>query len=115
MKQIEAALHSIETCSQRLIKWDTAMCEDMTKCWVELVGWIGSFLILGCYLAISMGKVKGNSFWYQMFNILGAICLIINTYYNRALPATFLNAVWALIGVVTLIKAKKEAQSSPNS
>jgi hypothetical protein len=73
---------------------------------INLAGWIGAVLILIAYYLVSAKKIKGNSNTYQTINLIGAMLLIINTYYLKAYPTTFLNIVWALIALITLIKKR---------
>ena len=67
--------------------------------WVDIIGWIGSILIVVAYWMISMGRFKSDSRLYQGMNIVGSIFLVINTVYYHAYPSSALNVVWAMIGV----------------
>lgn len=71
---------------------------------VDLLGWIGAILILAAYYLVSTKKVKSDSNSYQILNLVGAIALVVNTYTKGAIPASALNAIWALIAIKILIK-----------
>lgn len=71
---------------------------------IEIIGWTGAVLILAAYLFLSAGKLTGQSRAYQWMNVVGAICFIINSGWNGAIPSAALNVVWTLIGLITLWK-----------
>jgi hypothetical protein len=70
---------------------------------VEIVGWIGTFLLLTAYVLVSFKKLEGDSIRYQMMNVVAGLCLVTNTLYHGAYPPSFLNAVWSIIAVVAII------------
>lgn len=75
---------------------------------INIVGWLGAFLILLGYFLVSSNKVTGTSNTYQLINLLGSIGILVNAYYFKALPSVGLNVVWMLIALKTLFFAKKQ-------
>jgi hypothetical protein len=81
---------------------------------VDIVGWIGAALILIAYFFVSTRRVEGNALSYQILNIFGSVFLIVNTFYYRAFPSTFVNIIWiaiafySLSGVYRMRKAQKQ-------
>jgi hypothetical protein len=81
---------------------------------VDIVGWIGAALILIAYFLVSTRRVEGNALSYQILNIFGSVFLIVNTFYYRAFPSTFVNIIWiaialySLSGVYRMRKAQKQ-------
>ncbi|MBU0569709.1 hypothetical protein KKB40_02925 [Patescibacteria group bacterium] len=73
----------------------------------NIVGWVGTFLIVLAYYLISSKKVTGNSRNYQLLNFFGALGIIVNTYTQKAWPAMTLNIIWAFIAIKTLTYDKK--------
>lgn len=69
---------------------------------IEIIGWVGAALVLAAYGALSAHKLTSRSAAYQWMNIIGAIALVINTLWNRALPSAALNLVWMAIGIHAL-------------
>jgi hypothetical protein len=69
---------------------------------LESIGWTGAVLILAAYVMLSLGRLDGRSRAYQWMNVVGAICFIVNSGYNGAIPSATLNVVWAGIGLYTL-------------
>lgn len=84
----------------------------MERFLIASTGWIGAILVLYAYFMISTKKVLGNSLHYQTVNILGAFCLMINTYFNHAYPSAVVNLIWIGIGLYSLFSKQKEAQTN---
>ncbi len=69
---------------------------------INILGWTGSILYLLAYALVSLKKTEGDSLLYQGINIFAGTLLVIYTVYLGAYATTGLNAVWVLIGLVTL-------------
>jgi len=76
----------------------------MEKIIIEVIGWLGSIAVVAAYLLVSYQKVESGSFFYQILNLFGSICLIINTFYNNAFPSMTVNIIWAFIAIAVLLK-----------
>ncbi|MCK4901240.1 MAG: hypothetical protein KAS38_20825 [Anaerolineales bacterium] len=73
---------------------------------ISLIGWLGAISYLVAYLLVSLRKLEGDSITFQTLNLVGGVCLTINTYYNTAYPATALNLAWVCIAIYTISKKK---------
>jgi drug/metabolite transporter (DMT)-like permease len=71
---------------------------------IDVIGWIGAVAILVAYALVSTRKLEGNSTPYQLLNLAGGVCLIVNTIYYKAYPSTFVNLVWAGIAIYTIVR-----------
>jgi hypothetical protein len=71
---------------------------------IEILGWIGTILILLAYFLVSNKKVSGDSTVYQLMNLLGVIGVGVNVFHQRAWPAVALQVVWGIIAIFALIK-----------
>ena len=69
---------------------------------IDLLGWTGSILFLLAYTLVSLKKTEGDSLLYQSMNIIAGIFLVIYTFTLEAYATMALNAVWAIIGLITL-------------
>ena len=69
---------------------------------INFIGWIGSILYLLAYALVSVKKTEGDSLLYQGINILAGTLLVIYTLALGAYATTGLNAVWVIIGWLTL-------------
>jgi hypothetical protein len=78
---------------------------------VEVAGWTGALLILLGYLAITTGKLTGDSALYQWINVAGAAGFVVNGWWHGAVPSAALNVVWLLIGTVALIRLWQRERS----
>ena len=78
---------------------------------VEVAGWTGALLILLGYLAITTGKLTGDSALYQWINVAGATGFVVNGWWHGAIPSAALNVVWLLIGTVALIRLRRRERS----
>ncbi len=75
---------------------------------VEIIGWVGSILLITAYWLNSTNKINAQSIVYQCLNIIGSICFIITTVYHKAYPPAALNVVWVLIGIYYLVQIWKK-------
>ena len=73
----------------------------------EAIGWIGTVLIVLAYYLVSTNKINATSRNYQLLNLLGAIGVGFNVFYQAAWPAFTLNVVWSIIAIISLIKHQK--------
>jgi hypothetical protein len=76
---------------------------------IEILGWIGSVLIVGSYALNITGRLKANSKWYVWANIIGGLFFVINTFFHQAYPSMFVNIVWVIIAFVMIFKNKNSA------
>ena len=80
---------------------------------INTIGWAGVALLIIAYWLVSTKRCQGNSILYQMLNVIGALLLIINSFYFGAYPLVGVNIVWAGIALFSLIKAIKNAKALP--
>ncbi len=69
---------------------------------INILGWTGSILYLLAYALVSAKKTEGDSLLYQGINIFAGTLLVIYTLALGAYATTGLNAVWVVIGILTL-------------
>jgi len=70
---------------------------------LNVLGWIGAFLLLLAYALISFKKLAADSLAYQGLNVAASILLAINTLYYRAYPSSFVNIVWTFIAIFAIL------------
>jgi hypothetical protein len=71
---------------------------------VQIIGWIGTFLIVLAYFLVTYNKVSSTGKTYALMNLFGAIGIGINVYFHRAWPAVIMELIWALIAISSLVK-----------
>jgi len=57
------------------------------------------------YWLVSTQKAMGDSTTYQGMNLLGAILVLVNSWYYGAYPSVGVNAAWIAIGAYALATA----------
>ncbi len=70
----------------------------------ETIGWIGAFLYIIAYFLLSLGYLSSEGSLFHILNIVGGVCLVINAYVLKDSPNFFVNALWAAIGVFSVLK-----------
>ncbi len=73
---------------------------------IEVLGWIGSVLIVGAYFMNIRGKWKASEPLYIWFNFIGGVFFVINTIYHAAYPSAIVNVIWVIIAIAALLRRK---------
>jgi hypothetical protein len=81
----------------------------------EVIGWVGTILLVGAYALLTLNKIKSNSWQYQTMNATGALFLVVNTVSHTAWPAASLNTVWFIIGIIGLMAIMRAAKKPANT
>jgi len=74
---------------------------------LEIIGWLGTILILIAYFLVSIKKIEPTSGKYQLLNLFGAIGVGLNSLIHRALPSVGINIAWMIIAIYALIRSRK--------
>ena len=82
---------------------------------IEIMGWIGSVLIVGSYALNITGRLEATHKLYVLANILGGLFFVVNTYYHQAYPSMFVNIVWVIIAIVMLSKKDRNKEAGNES
>ena len=69
-----------------------------------IAGWSGAVLIVAAYGLLTAGKLAAGGAAYQWLNVVGAVGVGLNGWWNSALPSVALNVIWAGIGLVALMR-----------
>jgi len=75
---------------------------------IEVLGWIGSILIVGSYALNITGRLAANNKIYVVTNIIGGVFFVVNTYYHQAYPSMLVNVIWVIIAIVMISKKRIE-------
>jgi hypothetical protein len=75
---------------------------------IDILGWIGSILLILAYYLNSQNKINAQTIAYQSMNLIGSVLLVINTIYYGAYPSSAVNFIWVFIGIYYLNKIGKE-------
>ena len=69
---------------------------------IEIIGWVGTVLVVLAYLFVTTERLKPSSNLYSIMNLFGAIFIGLNVLVNQAWPALGLQVVWGVVAVVGL-------------
>ena len=73
--------------------------------YIEVIGWVGTALVIGAYfLLVALKKETKDSLSYQVMNLVGALFLGVNLFWQHSWPAFTLQAIWASIAIVSLVR-----------
>ena len=82
----------------------------MSNLLIDIIGWIGSIMLVIAYWLVSKNRISAQSFIYQFLNVLGSVFLIVNTWFYGAFPSTAVNAIWVFVGGFYLFKSIQTKQ-----
>jgi len=74
---------------------------------IDVIGWIGVGTLLVAYGLVSARKLEGDSFSYQLLNLVGSGLLIFNSFYYGAFPSVGINLAWIGIAGITLFRRRR--------
>lgn len=77
---------------------------------IDILGWIGSVLLIAAYALNSYQKIRSDSYTFLLLNIVAGVFLIIYSWYYTAFANTFINVVWVIIAVPALIKVFRKSK-----
>ena len=76
----------------------------------DIVGMTGTFIVVGAFFMLQLGKATPTGLLYNMMNLSGAILLLISLCYNFNLASFVIEIFWiaaSLIGLYKYLKAKQ--------
>ena len=79
---------------------------------IEIIGWIGTFLIVLAYFLVSSKKINSASKEYQLLNLFGALGTSINVWHHRTWPSFALQIIWGVIALTALAKMTRKNKNS---
>lgn len=80
----------------------------MSGLMADIIGLIGSALFISAFAYANVAKDL-NKLWFNIVNLLGAICLLTSLSVKFNLAAFVLEAAWAMIalaGIVTALRSR---------
>jgi fluoride ion exporter CrcB/FEX len=75
--------------------------------WVEIIGGLGAFSVVGAYGLLSAKKLRSDSYGYHGLNILGSFLLALYAYWKTAVASVAVNVIWLCIGVGAVVALKR--------
>lgn len=66
---------------------------------LTIFGACGALLILIAFVLNQLHKWRDDYFWYDLFNLIGSLILVIYAVLLSSWPFAILNAVWAIVSL----------------
>ncbi len=67
--------------------------------WYDLVGLVGSVLVVGSYFLLQSGRLAGTGLPYQSINIVGSACILVSLIGGFNLAVALLQCTWIAISL----------------
>jgi hypothetical protein len=74
---------------------------------IQILGWIGTALVISAYFLVSYKRISPTSSLYQVLNLLGVIGVGISVYHKGAWSALTLQIVWGVIAFISLARIRR--------
>jgi hypothetical protein len=71
---------------------------------IDIVGMLGTFLVVGAFFMLQLEKLTPTSLTYNLTNLSGAILLLISLCYNFNLASFVIELFWIAASIIGLIK-----------
>lgn len=78
---------------------------------IEVVGWIGTALVLGAFFLLQNRRLGPGSWAYLGMNFFGGLFILTNSYFNSALPSVGLNFVWVIIAIYGMARSLRSEKT----
>jgi hypothetical protein len=68
---------------------------------LDVLGWAGTFIVVGSYVAMRAGKIKQEGTFYELCNVIGPIMIAVDAWFHQLYSVVALQAVWATATALT--------------
>ena len=70
----------------------------------EMIGWLGAIFFILAYFLLSIDNLKSDGIIYQLMNVIGGLCMVINSINLNDHPNLVTNFIWMCIGLFAVTK-----------
>ncbi len=84
----------------------------MASLFIEVIGWIGAFLILVAYVLLTRKRLTGESTTYHLLNLAGGLGIVVESISNATYPPAALNIIWSAVAVYAIFKGLTRSKNS---
>ncbi len=74
----------------------------MSERLTEILGWLGVTAIVVAYALASLEIITVTNIWYPILNILGALGIVIDAWYDKNYQPVVLNVIWIAVAVIAI-------------
>lgn len=75
--------------------------------YIDLLGWLGSILLLLGYTLNIFKKINSNSYNFLILNFVGSTCLVVNAFVYKVYPFFVINLFWVIASIIQIINNKR--------
>jgi hypothetical protein len=79
----------------------------MDFAWYDLVGFVGTLMILGAFFLLQAGKMAGDGVAYQLLNLFGAAAVLLTLLGTFNLAVFVLESAWVLVSAYGLWRSRR--------
>lgn len=87
----------------------------MSLAWYDIVGLIGSALVVASYFLLQSGRLSGTALTYQCLNIAGSACILVSLFGGFNLAVALLQCTWIAISLYGIVRGIRSRQSEKMS
>lgn len=84
----------------------------MTLAWYDLVGLLGTVLVVGSYFLLQSGRLSGTGLPYQLINIAGSGGILVSLIGGFNLSVALLQCTWIAISVYGIVRGLAARRAS---
>lgn len=88
----------------------------MSLAWYDIVGLLGSVLVVASYFLLQSGRLSGTALTYQSLNILGSGGILVSLFGGFNLSVALLQCTWiaiSLYGIVRGVRSRSRKAIHP--
>jgi hypothetical protein len=90
-----------------------AAAPGMSFAWYDLVGVLGTLMILAAFFLLQAGRMAGDGAAYQLLNLFGAAAVLVTLLGTFNVSVFVLESAWVLVSLYGLIRARRSRRGSP--
>lgn len=83
--------------------------------WYDLVGLLGTVIVVGSYFMLQSGRLSGTSLAYQWLNIAGSGCILVSLAGGFNVSVALLQCTWIAISVYGIVRGAMARRRMPRS
>jgi hypothetical protein len=77
---------------------------DILNALSNTIGMVGVVMQLVVYFLLSVNRISSNTLFYQIFNMIGACCILYSLYFHWNTPSVIIEVIWLLISLRAVVR-----------
>jgi hypothetical protein len=84
----------------------------MSLAWYDIVGLLGSVLVVASYFLLQSGRLSGTGLAYQLINIAGSGGILVSLFGGFNLSVALLQCTWIAISLYGIVRGLDQRRVS---